>query len=89
MNEKERLLLALQQLNNITSLLQDNQCKDYLYGKLITIEVELQRQLTNITYHERRRLQKSNAECSDDAEQQRSQLSNSTSTDRQLTETID
>ena len=80
MNEKERLLLALQQINNITQLIQDNQYKDFLYGKLIGIEVELQRQLTNLTYHERRRFQKSNAECSDDAEQQRQQLSDLTST---------
>ena len=70
MNEKERLLLALQQINNITSLLQDNKYKHYLYSNLITIEVELQRQLTNLTYHERRRFQESNAECSNDAEQQ-------------------
>ena len=65
MNEKERLLIALQQINNITNLLQDNQYKDYLYGKLITIEVELQRQLTNITYHERRRVQGSSEELAD------------------------
>jgi predicted RNA-binding protein with EMAP domain len=59
MNEKERLLLALQQINNITNLIQDNQYKQFLYGKLISVEVELQRQLTNITYHERRRFQDS------------------------------
>ena len=59
MNEKTRLILALQQINNITSLLQDNQYKDFLYAKLISIEVELQRQLTNLTYHERRRFQDS------------------------------
>ena len=70
MNEKTRLILALQQINNITNLIQDNQYKEFLYGKLISVEVELQRQLTNITYHERRRIQKSNAERSDDAEQQ-------------------
>ena len=81
MNEKERLLIALQQINNITNLIQDNQYKEFLYGKLISVEVELQRQLTNITYHERRRIQKSNAECSDDAEQQRHQLSNSAESD--------
>jgi len=80
MNEKERLLLALQQINNITQLIQDNQYKDFLYGKLIGIEVELQRQLTNITYHERRRFQNSSQQHVDDAEQQRSQLQNPTST---------
>ena len=81
MNEKERLLLALQQINNITSLLQDNQYKDFLYDKLISIDVELQRQLTNLTYHERRRIQESNAKRSDDAEQQRYQLSDSAASD--------
>jgi len=77
MNEKERLLLALQQINNITNLVQDNQYKEFLYGKLISVEIELQRQLTNLTYHERRRIQESNAKCSDDAEQQRYKFSNS------------
>ena len=62
MNEKERLLIALQQINNITNLIQDNQYKEFLYGKLISVEVELQRQLTNITYHERRRIQSSSEE---------------------------
>jgi len=65
MNEKTRLILALQQINNITSLLQDNKYKNYLYSNLITIEVELQRQLTNLTYHERRRFQGSNQESLD------------------------
>ena len=80
MNEKERLLLALQQINNITLLLQDNQYKDFLYDKLISIDVELQRQLTNLTYHERRRFQNSDQQHVDDAEQQRSQLPDLTST---------
>ena len=71
MNEKTRLILALQQINNITSLLQDNKYKNYLYSNLITIEVELQRQLTNLTYHERRRIQGSNEEPSYGSEQQR------------------
>ena len=81
MNEKARLLLALQQINNITKLIQDNQYRDFMYGKLVSVEVELQRQLTNITYHERRRIQESNAERSDDAEQQRSQLPDLAGTD--------
>jgi len=80
MNEKERLLLALQQINNVTNLIQDNQYKQFLYGKLISIEIELQRQLTNLTHHERRRFQNSSQQHVDDAEQQRSQLSDLTST---------
>ena len=81
MNEKERLLLALQQINNITSLLQDNQYKDFLYAKLISIEVELQRQLTNLTYHERRRFQSSNEKSPVSSAEQRSELSDFTGTD--------
>ena len=69
MNEKERLLLALQQINNITNLIQDNQYKQFLYGKLISVEVELQRQLTNLTYHERRRVQGSSEEPADATKQ--------------------
>jgi len=81
MNEKERLLLALQQINNITSLIQDNQYKDFMYCKLVSVEVELQRQLTNLTYHERRRFQSSSSEYADATEQQRLQLSDPSSTD--------
>ena len=62
MNEKERLLEALQHLNSITNLIQDNQYKQFLCCKLISVEVELQRQLTNLTYHERRRVQRSSEE---------------------------
>ena len=68
MNEKERLLLSLQHLNNIINLIQDNQYKQFLYGKLISVEVELQRQLTNLTYNERRRIQGSDDERLADAE---------------------
>ncbi|CAR63397.1 hypothetical protein SRSM4_200 [Synechococcus phage S-RSM4] len=70
MNEKERLLLALQQINNITNLIQDNQYKQFLYGKLISIEIELQRQLTNLTHHERKRLQGRDQESLDVATKQ-------------------
>ena len=65
--EKKRLLLALQQINNIVNLIQDNQYKQFLYGKLISVEVELQRQLTNLTHHERRGFQISYQQCVDDA----------------------
>ena len=80
MNEKARLLMALQQINNIADLIQDNKYKDFMYSRLVSVEVELQRQLTNITYHERRRIQVSSKEHADDAEQQRSKLSDLTST---------
>lgn len=47
MNEnKTKLILALQQVNNLTSLLSGNQWEKFLYSHLIPIEVELQRQLS-------------------------------------------
>lgn len=45
MNEKTKLLLALQQINNLTDLLEDNQYQNYLCGHLIQLQVELRRQL--------------------------------------------
>jgi hypothetical protein len=47
MNKHTKLLLALQQIDNLTSLLEDNEYQKFLYGHLITIQVELQRQLLN------------------------------------------
>ena len=51
MNEKTKLHLALIQVQNITSLLKDNQYESFFYNKLIGIQVEIQRQLslTNLT----------------------------------------
>ena len=51
MNETTKIILALQQINNITSLLEDNEYQQFLYGKLISIRCELERQLTNLTHH--------------------------------------
>jgi len=50
MNDKSKLILALQQIDNLTNLLVDNQSKEYIYHGLITIKCELERQLTNITH---------------------------------------
>lgn len=47
MKEKINLLLALQQIDNLTQLLEDNEYKQYLYGHLTQIQVELKRQLGN------------------------------------------
>ena len=49
MNDKSKLILALQQINNLTSLLHENEYEKFLYSHLISIEVELKRQLTNLT----------------------------------------
>jgi hypothetical protein len=49
-NEKEilRLTLAIQQVDNITCLLEFNKFKTYLYNHLSSIKYELDRQLTNL-----------------------------------------
>ena len=48
MNQTTKIILALQQIDNITNLLEGNEYQQFLYGKLISIQVELQRQLTNL-----------------------------------------
>ena len=80
--EKERLLRALTLINDIEDCIVDNKWKKYLQDHLIVVEYELQRQLSLINADDRRRIQIGNPEYSDDAEQQRPELSDSTSTDR-------
>jgi hypothetical protein len=46
-NQRTKLILALSQVHNLTNLLENNQYQGYLYSHLISIEVELKRQLTN------------------------------------------
>lgn len=51
-SEAERLVIALNQVDNLTSLLEDNEWKTFLYSHLIPLKYELQRQqglLTNQT----------------------------------------
>ena len=50
MNEQIKLILALQQIDNLTSLTAGNEYQKFLYSHLISIQVELQRQLTNLTH---------------------------------------
>jgi hypothetical protein len=47
MNEQTKLILALQQIDNLTSLLEGNEYQQFIYSKLIGIKVELQRQLSH------------------------------------------
>jgi hypothetical protein len=47
MNNKTKLLLSLQQIDNLTGLLEGNNHQQFLYGHLISLRVELQRQLTH------------------------------------------
>jgi len=49
MTERERLLIALSQVENLTTLLEDNEWKNFLYQHLIPLKYELQRQVGLIT----------------------------------------
>lgn len=50
MNEQTKLILALMQIDNLTSLLEGNEYQQFLYSHLIPVQVELKRQLTNLTH---------------------------------------
>ena len=47
MTEETKLILALMQINNLVSLLNDNEYQKFLYSHLISIQVELKRQLSH------------------------------------------
>ena len=48
MTEETKLILALNQIDNLTELLQENEYQNYFSSHLISMQVELQRQLTNL-----------------------------------------
>ena len=50
MNDNTKLILALMQIENLISLLQQNPYQQYLHSHLTQIKVELNRQLTNLTH---------------------------------------
>lgn len=50
MNQRTKLLLALQQIDNLISLIVGNEYQQYLCSHLISVQVELQRQLTNLKH---------------------------------------
>lgn len=50
MNPEVKLILALNQIENIVSLLEGNEYQSFLYQHLISVQVELNRQLTNLQY---------------------------------------
>lgn len=50
--EKEKLLFALTQIENVVKLTEDNEWKMYLYSHLSTIKYELERQLANLNVYE-------------------------------------
>ena len=47
MNEQVKLILALQQIDNLISLTNDNEYQKFLYNHLISVQVELKRQLSH------------------------------------------
>lgn len=47
MNDKTKLLLALQQIDNLTKLFEGNEYQAFLYNHLIGIQIELKRQLSH------------------------------------------
>jgi hypothetical protein len=51
MTEELKLIFAKMQIQNLASLLEGNEYQQFLYSRLISIDVELQRQLTNIQHH--------------------------------------
>ena len=50
MTEEVKLHLALMQTNNILSLIQGNQYELYMKGKLVGLQVEINRQLSCLTF---------------------------------------
>lgn len=51
MKEEMKLILALQQIDNLTNLFEGNEYQKFLYGHLISIQIELERQLTCIKHN--------------------------------------
>ena len=49
MTEEVKLHLALMQTNNILNLIQGNQYEQFMRNKLISLQVEMNRQLSNLT----------------------------------------
>ena len=47
MENKTKLILALMQIDNLTKLLEGNEYQDFLYSKLISTRIEIQRQLNH------------------------------------------
>lgn len=48
MNDKTKLILAMMQIDNISNLMKDNEWEQFMVSHLIPLQVEIQRQLTNL-----------------------------------------
>ena len=50
MTEEVKLHLALMQVNNVLSLIQGNKYEQFMKGKLVGLQVEINRQLSCLTF---------------------------------------
>ena len=48
MDEKTKLHLALIQIHNLCNLFEENEYEQFLHSKLVGVEVEVKRQLSNL-----------------------------------------
>jgi hypothetical protein len=48
MDEKTKFILALMQIENISNLMKDNEYEHFMVSHLIPLQVEIQRQLSNL-----------------------------------------
>ena len=46
--EKEKLLFAMWQVDNIIKLTEDNEYRQFIHSRMISVKYELLRQLTNL-----------------------------------------
>ena len=53
MDEKDKLLIAKNQLDSLTMVLRDNKWQVYLYTALITLRYEIDRQLSLLEVEEK------------------------------------
>ena len=79
MDKKTRLITALSHIDSVDKLIIDEDYHGYMSGKLLMVEIELQRQLQKLT-NERRRLPIRNKQHLNDAKQQRPELPDFTGT---------
>lgn len=49
-DQQTKLIFALMQIDNLTQLLEGNEYQTFLYSHLISVKVELERQLTNLKH---------------------------------------
>jgi hypothetical protein len=50
MNDQTKLIFALMQIDNISNLITENEYEHFFVSHLVPIQVELQRQLTNLIH---------------------------------------